>query len=81
MAMMNSLVVVFFVSMTALVALCYSAHVAEKPNIIVIMTNNQGYGDLGCYGGLRAETHESINWPLKVFTVLKELEKTGYINR
>ena len=28
----------------------------QKPNIVVIMTDNQGYGDLGCYGGVRAET-------------------------
>jgi len=28
----------------------------EKPNIVVIMTDNQGFGDLGCYGGVRAET-------------------------
>jgi len=28
----------------------------EKPNIVIIMTDNQGYGDLGCYGGVRAET-------------------------
>ena len=28
----------------------------DKPNIVVIMTDNQGYGDLGAYGGVRAET-------------------------
>ena len=28
----------------------------DKPNIVVIMTDNQGFGDLGCYGGVRAET-------------------------
>lgn len=32
------------------------AQEAQKPNIVVIMTDNQGYGDLGIYGGLRAPT-------------------------
>ena len=30
----------------------------DQPNIVVIMTDNQGYGDLGIYGGL-ARTHAS----------------------
>jgi arylsulfatase len=29
---------------------------SDQPNIVVIMTDNQGYGDLGVYGGLRAPT-------------------------
>ncbi len=32
------------------------AFAQERPNVIVIMTDNQGYGDVGAYGGLRAPT-------------------------
>ena len=36
-----------FVSITVLLAL---TAVAKKPNVIVIMADDLGYGDLGCYG-------------------------------
>ena len=37
-------------------ALCDSTLTAERPNIIVILANDMGYGDLACYGNLLAKT-------------------------
>jgi arylsulfatase len=39
-----------------LVFACMSAlspvlHAADKPNIVFILTDNLGYGEIGCYGG------------------------------
>ncbi|BDD06508.1 hypothetical protein AUTU_39910 (plasmid) [Aureibacter tunicatorum] len=39
--------------------MCWTATISfaqDKPNIVIMMTDNQGYGDMGCYGGLRAPT-------------------------
>ena len=30
---------------------CASAHAAERPNIVLIMADDMGWSDAGCYGG------------------------------
>ncbi|MBM3890067.1 MAG: N-acetylgalactosamine-6-sulfatase [Verrucomicrobia bacterium] len=37
-------------------ALASAAHTLAKPNIVFILTDDMGYGDLGCYGGKFAPT-------------------------
>ena len=39
-----------FRSLLALLALCASAVAAPKPNIVVILVDDMGFSDLGCYG-------------------------------
>ena len=36
--------------------LALSAIAAEKPNILIIFTDDQGYGDLGCFGNTKNKT-------------------------
>lgn len=46
----------FALSCLMLIVLCDESISAETPNIVVIFTDDQGYGDLGCYGGQHVKT-------------------------
>ncbi|MFT7303759.1 MAG: arylsulfatase A, partial [Akkermansiaceae bacterium] len=46
---MSKILLVFLV--TALVA-----RAVDKPNFIIIFTDDQGYGDLGCFGSTKIKT-------------------------
>jgi arylsulfatase A-like enzyme len=39
-----------------LVAGCFTTIAAEQPNILIIFTDDQGYGDLACYGNQKNQT-------------------------
>ena len=41
---------------TLILLVCTPVMAAEKPNILIIFTDDQGYADLACYGNLKNKT-------------------------
>ena len=54
----NSMIMVRmkFLGSLLLLACVSSLHAESKPNFVIIFTDDQGYGDLGCFGGKNVST-------------------------
>jgi hypothetical protein len=37
----------------------------QKPNVVFILADNVGYGDLGPYGGAARQRHGLTSWPAR----------------
>lgn len=50
-----------------------STQAPQKPNVIVILADDLGYGDLKCYGAKNVETPMLTNWHRKAFVSLMHI--------
>ena len=53
---MNVFAKPFLVVILALAVLCGRAYAGDRPNIIFIMADDLGWGDLGCFGQKEIQT-------------------------
>jgi hypothetical protein len=52
---MKRILVLFFASLCVVAGSSHAGD-ARKPNVILIMADDLGYGDLGCYGATKIRT-------------------------
>jgi arylsulfatase A-like enzyme len=55
-ALFGTLMLKTFITVTALLGLSNAVLAEQKPNIVVIFTDDQGYADLGCFGSKENQT-------------------------
>ena len=49
--------IVFCITLALAAMTCFPAHAAKKPNVIIILADDLGYSDIGCYGSEIATPH------------------------
>jgi arylsulfatase A-like enzyme len=52
----TSFILLLFIISTGLIANLFAQSTNDKPNVIIVMTDDQGYGDLACHGNTLIKT-------------------------